>query len=234
MCGVRRLSVHPVPKFLAQCRLKVGLDLARHSRGDLLLAMAVQIGHVDEFGVSILTRVPEGRWRVGRVSTGWGEAVLGLCGEALAYLAFLGSGKGVTHEIAHFKRLWPEAAAAQPLTVQAVATACRDRRCLVRGTDFQIQVWTALCGIPLGETLTYGALARRLGRPEAARAVGSAVGKNEIAWVIPCHRVLPQSGGPGGYRWGARLKIQLLASEAGQGPSAELKLRQKIVPVFDS
>jgi AraC family transcriptional regulator of adaptative response/methylated-DNA-[protein]-cysteine methyltransferase len=76
----------------------------------------------------------------------------------------------------------------------------------VSGTNFQVQVWRALLDLEPGTTVTYGALARRLGLENGARAVGNAVGANPIAWVIPCHRVLRAGGKLGGYRWGAARK----------------------------
>ncbi|HEX6397109.1 MAG TPA: methylated-DNA--[protein]-cysteine S-methyltransferase [Steroidobacteraceae bacterium] len=76
----------------------------------------------------------------------------------------------------------------------------------VVGTNFQVQVWRALLELEPRETVTYGALARKLGKPDAARAVGTAVGANPIAWLIPCHRVLQAGGKLGGYRWGTARK----------------------------
>lgn len=78
------------------------------------------------------------------------------------------------------------------------------------GTSFQLDVWIALLNIPLGCTTTYGALADEIGRPKAFRAVGSAVGDNPIFYVIPCHRVLPASGGVGNYYWGPEIKKTIL------------------------
>ncbi|MFO1367925.1 MAG: methylated-DNA--[protein]-cysteine S-methyltransferase [Marinagarivorans sp.] len=72
----------------------------------------------------------------------------------------------------------------------------------VQGTNFQLAVWRALLRIPLGRAISYGDLAAHLGKPSAARAVGTAVGANPIAVIIPCHRVIQQSGALGGYRWG--------------------------------
>lgn len=72
----------------------------------------------------------------------------------------------------------------------------------VPGTNFQLAVWRALLRIPLGSAISYGDLAAQLGKPSAARAVGTAVGANPIAIIIPCHRVIQQSGALGGYRWG--------------------------------
>lgn len=81
------------------------------------------------------------------------------------------------------------------------------------GTSFQREVWQALRGIPCGETRTYGELAAQLGRPGSARAVAGAVAANRLALVIPCHRVVPASGGTGGYRWGGDRKRALLERE---------------------
>jgi len=78
------------------------------------------------------------------------------------------------------------------------------------GTPFQLDVWNALLEIPFGGTSTYGVLAAEIGRPKAFRAVGSAVGDNPIFYAVPCHRVLPASGGIGNYYWGPEIKKSLL------------------------
>jgi len=83
----------------------------------------------------------------------------------------------------------------------------------VGGTAFQWQVWEALRRIPLGETRSYQAIARNLGRPAAARAVAQACASNPVALVIPCHRAVSATGEPGGYRWGPELKRQILERE---------------------
>ena len=80
------------------------------------------------------------------------------------------------------------------------------------GTDFQREVWTELTRIPYGETISYGELARRVGRPSAPRAVGQANGRNPIPVIVPCHRVLA-SNGIGGYGGGLKVKRALLAVE---------------------
>jgi AraC family transcriptional regulator of adaptative response/methylated-DNA-[protein]-cysteine methyltransferase len=84
----------------------------------------------------------------------------------------------------------------------------------LQGTNFQIQVWQALLRIPEGALVTYGQLAKAVGRPKAGRAVGTAVGKNKIAVLIPCHRVIRESGMLGGYRWGLERKRSLIARES--------------------
>jgi AraC family transcriptional regulator of adaptative response/methylated-DNA-[protein]-cysteine methyltransferase len=83
----------------------------------------------------------------------------------------------------------------------------------VRGTRFQQQVWEALQRIPPGSTRTYGEIARAIGRPTAARAVGGACGSNRVAVLIPCHRAVRGDGDPGGYRWGVDRKQALLERE---------------------
>jgi len=84
----------------------------------------------------------------------------------------------------------------------------------VHGTPFQRRVWDALCGIPAGRTVTYAALACRIGEPGAARAVANACAANAIALAIPCHRVIRSDGTISGYRWGVERKRALLAREA--------------------
>jgi AraC family transcriptional regulator of adaptative response/methylated-DNA-[protein]-cysteine methyltransferase len=84
----------------------------------------------------------------------------------------------------------------------------------VRGTNFQIKVWEALLHVPPGSAVSYGELAVRIGKPAAARAVGSAVGRNPVSLVIPCHRVIRETGALGGYRWGETRKRLLLGWES--------------------
>jgi methylated-DNA-[protein]-cysteine S-methyltransferase len=87
------------------------------------------------------------------------------------------------------------------------------------GSDFDRTVWAGLLAIRWGETTTYGELARRLGMPGAARAVGAANGRNPVAILVPCHRVVAHGGRLGGYAAGLRVKWWLLAHEAGHGPA---------------
>lgn len=91
---------------------------------------------------------------------------------------------------------------------------------LVTGTNFQVQVWRALLHLPVGTLTTYGRIAARIERPAAARAVGTAIGANPIAYLIPCHRVIRESGHLGGYRWGEARKAAILGWEAAHGEGA--------------
>lgn len=83
----------------------------------------------------------------------------------------------------------------------------------LHGTKFQCQVWRALLEIPCGETRSYTELAKMAGKPNAIRAAANACGKNPIAVLVPCHRVLRGDGGWGGYRWGVHRKQELLTRE---------------------
>lgn len=95
-----------------------------------------------------------------------------------------------------------------------VAALFRDPQTFhLAGTAFQQRVWAELLTIPKGETRTYGEIAKAIGRPQAFRAVGSAIGKNPVAILIPCHRVLAADRQIGGFYWGPEIKRQLLAAE---------------------
>lgn len=154
----------------------------------------------------------------------------GICG-----LGFLGRG-GAREALARFVRRWPEARFVQaPKETAPLAERAFDSRpgigpprLSLMGTPFQLKVWEALVRIPPGAVVSYGALAETLGRPGAARAVGSAVGANPIAYLIPCHRVIRETGAMEGYAWGLPRKRAMLAREAagleradahGRGPS---------------
>lgn len=84
------------------------------------------------------------------------------------------------------------------------------------GAPFQIKVWEALLAIPSGQVTTYSEIAQAIGHPRAVRAVGTAVGRNPVSFLIPCHRALRKSGGLGGYHWGLPVKRAMLAYEAAQ------------------
>jgi AraC family transcriptional regulator of adaptative response/methylated-DNA-[protein]-cysteine methyltransferase len=98
------------------------------------------------------------------------------------------------------------------------ATDCRDMFSLhesecgldMHGSVFQVEVWSELRQIPVGQTISYQQLAHRVGRPRAVRAVANAVAKNRIAFLVPCHRVIRADGSIGGYRWGSGRKAEML------------------------
>jgi len=122
------------------------------------------------------------------------------------------------------RRDWPRAhiqwdnAAAEQLAAQLFTPPSNGHqpaplRAFVRGSTFQVRVWRALLSVPAGALVSYGQLAEAIGKPPAARAVGTAVGHNPLAYIIPCHRVIRATGVLGDYRWGAIRKQALLAWE---------------------
>ncbi len=93
-------------------------------------------------------------------------------------------------------------------------------RVVMIGTDFELRVWETLLSVPMGWATTYSDIARKIGRPKAARAVGAAVGRNPISFVVPCHRVLGRSGALTGYHWGLARKQAIIGWEAGRTAAA--------------
>ena len=89
-------------------------------------------------------------------------------------------------------------------------------RVVMIGTDFEVRVWETLLCVPMGRATTYSDIARKIGNPKAARAVGAAVGRNPISFVVPCHRVLGRSGALTGYHWGLARKQAIIGWEAGR------------------
>jgi AraC family transcriptional regulator, regulatory protein of adaptative response / methylated-DNA-[protein]-cysteine methyltransferase len=130
--------------------------------------------------------------------------------------------------LADMQARWPKAryrrdqARAEEIVSQIFAPERAGRLPLVlMGTPWQIKVWEALLAIPTGKFVTYGALAEKLCSPKAARAVGAAVGRNPISWIIPCHRVLGSTGALTGYHWGMERKRAMLAIEAAKADQSE-------------
>jgi len=135
----------------------------------------------------------------------------------------------ISHEgmspVADMRRRWPEAqyvedpAATAPPVARIFDpqrwAADQPLRIVFIGTDFETRVWQTLLKIPLGKATTYSDIAGHLGNPKASRAVGTAVGRNPISFVVPCHRVLGKSGSLCGYHWGLTRKQAILGWEAG-------------------
>ncbi|MBC8024525.1 MAG: methylated-DNA--[protein]-cysteine S-methyltransferase [Steroidobacteraceae bacterium] len=149
--------------------------------------------------------------RVGQANTPFGTAFIAETPRGLSRLSFL-EGRSAAGELEELRAAWPKArferddARAGALADIIWGNQTVTLPLAVTGTNFQVQVWRALLELDPGESVTYSALARKLGKPNAARAVGSAVGANPIGWVIPCHRVLRAGGKLGGYRWGPARK----------------------------
>ena len=155
----------------------------------------------------------------------FGQALLMATDHGLAGLAFADAG-GEMAALADMKARWPKAEYVEDRDVTAPLarrvfdplhwTGEQPLRVVLIGTDFEVRVWQTLLTIPLGRATTYSDIARRIGRPSAARAVGAAVGENPISFVVPCHRVLGRSGALTGYHWGLTRKQAILGWEAGR------------------
>jgi AraC family transcriptional regulator of adaptative response/methylated-DNA-[protein]-cysteine methyltransferase len=166
------------------------------------------------------------RW--GLAPTPFGHALLAQSARGLMQLSFVDCDADTADALAGLRRQWPAAqlqaddAAAAELAGRLFARYRRPEpvHLFVQGTQFQLRVWEALLRIPEGKLLTYGTLAREIGQPTASRAVGSAVGANPVALLIPCHRVIRGSGVLGGYRWGETRKRLLVGLELAGVESA--------------
>ncbi len=163
--------------------------------------------------------------RVGYHPSPFGEAILVATERGLAGLGFVDGGDRAA-ALADMQRRWSKAAyvedeaATAPLARRIFDPlswrAEQPLRVVLIGTDFEVRVWQTLLRVPLGRATTYSDIASRIGKPSASRAVGAAVGKNPISFVVPCHRVLGRSGALTGYHWGLTRKQAMLGWEQGR------------------
>jgi AraC family transcriptional regulator of adaptative response/methylated-DNA-[protein]-cysteine methyltransferase len=159
--------------------------------------------------------------RYGIHLTPFGKCLIGLTERGICHIGFVSGSEG--EAIDQLVEEWKEArmvedyrstaALVGPIFDLQYSTRIRPLTLHLRGTNFQIKVWEALLQIPAGTATTYEGLARRIGQPGASRAVGTAVGHNPIAVLIPCHRVIRKVGDFGNYRYGPLRKKALLARE---------------------
>jgi len=154
----------------------------------------------------------------------FGEAIIIAAPRGMAGLGFVDGDRDAA--LGDMARRWPRARLVRD--DQATAPFARrvfdpsfwrpdaPLRVVMIGTDFEVRVWETLLHVPMGRATTYSDIARRIGKPKAARAVGAAVGRNPISFVVPCHRVLGRSGALTGYHWGLARKQAIIGWEAGQ------------------
>jgi AraC family transcriptional regulator, regulatory protein of adaptative response / methylated-DNA-[protein]-cysteine methyltransferase len=177
-----------------------------------------------------------GEWKAGGESliirygfhpSPFGSALVMATGRGLAGLAFADAGEEAA-VLADMQSRWPKATYVE----DRVATAPFARRAfdstrwrsgeplrvVLIGTDFEVRVWEALLAVPLGRLTSYSDIAAKVRAPKAARAVGAAVGRNPISFVVPCHRVVSKNGNLTGYHWGLTRKRAMLGWEAGKVP----------------
>jgi AraC family transcriptional regulator, regulatory protein of adaptative response / methylated-DNA-[protein]-cysteine methyltransferase len=155
----------------------------------------------------------------------FGKALVMATERGLAGLAFADAGKEQP-TLADMQRRWPkanyvsDAARTAPIAQRIFDPSQwqqdRPLRVVLIGTDWEVRVWETLLKIPMGRVATYSGIAGKICAPAAARAVGAAVGKNPVAFVVPCHRVIGKAGDLTGYHWGITRKQAMLGWEAGK------------------
>lgn len=221
--------------FLQALTLNHARDLLRASASVLDTAYEVGLsgpGRLHDLFVTHEAMSP-GEWKAGgeglTITYGFhpcpfGIALLMTTPRGLAGLALADAGKERA-ALKDMRARWPKAnyledVAATSPTARRIFDAALWRqdqplRVVFIGTDFEVRVWEKLLDIPIGQLTTYSDLAARAGAPKAARAVGAAVGKNPICFVVPCHRVIGKNGDITGYHWGITRKRAMLGWEAG-------------------
>jgi len=153
------------------------------------------------------------------VDTHFGNLLIASTAKGVCYMAFY---EDENNALDLLKAKFPKAAYVQSYDLlqqnalfifQNNWSKLADVKLHLKGTDFQLKVWEALLKIPMGKLSTYGKLADEIGNPNASRAVGTAIGSNPIAFLIPCHRVIQSSGTFGGYMWGNTRKTAIIGWE---------------------
>ena len=221
--------------FLQAITLSHARDLLRASASVLDTAYEVGLsgpGRLHDLFVTHESMSP-GEWKAGggglTITYGFhpcpfGMALVMTTPRGLAGLALADAGKE-RKALSDMRSRWPKAryvedfaataATARRIFDPALWRAEQPLRVVLIGTDFEIRVWEKLLTIPMGKLDTYSGVAAKVGEPKAARAVGAAVGKNPICFVVPCHRVVGKNGDITGYHWGITRKRAMLGWEAG-------------------
>jgi AraC family transcriptional regulator of adaptative response/methylated-DNA-[protein]-cysteine methyltransferase len=196
--------------------LEVGLSGPGRLHDLFVKVEAMTPGEVKAMGAGLVMR-----W--GLHETPFGEGLYVMSPRGLAGLAFTeGTDASRTEALADMQSRWPAAkfeedpAASKGLAAHLYGESREDITVALCGTPFQLQVWKALLTIPEGQAVTYSDIAAHIGKPKAVRAVGTAVGRNPVSWLIPCHRVLRNSGALGGYHWGVTRKRAMMAWESAR------------------
>jgi AraC family transcriptional regulator of adaptative response/methylated-DNA-[protein]-cysteine methyltransferase len=163
--------------------------------------------------------------RFGFHASPFGSAIVIASERGLAGLAFADPSEEQA-ALADMKRRWPRAtyvedhagtaALAQRIFDPKLWRPEQPLRVTLIGTDFEVRVWETLLKIPMGRAVSYSDIANKIRAPKASRAVGAAVGKNPVSFVVPCHRALGKNGGLTGYHWGITRKQAMIGWEAGQ------------------
>ena len=181
--------------------------------------------HASPFGLALIMANERGLCGLAFADDG-ASPLAGLEAAAPAASKSDAPGIGRAAALADMAHRWPRARLVEDMAATAPFAARIFRsemwrkdqplRVFLIGTDFEVRVWETLLRIPLGQAATYSAVAGCIGKPKASRAVGAAVGRNPISFVVPCHRVLGKSGALTGYHWGITRKQAMLGWEAGR------------------
>ncbi len=197
-----------------QVAYEVGLSGSGRLHDLMVSCEAMTPGEIKQQGAELLIEY-------GYAMTPFGFAMLACTERGLCHLMF---NDDMVQAQADLRANWPQASfnqvqAQADVYVQRIFTggySGKPLHLLLKGTNFQIKVWEALIRLQPGQMLSYGQLAQRLDMPKAARAVGSAVGANNIGFLIPCHRVIRESGELSNYRWGTERKAMIQGWEAAK------------------
>jgi AraC family transcriptional regulator of adaptative response/methylated-DNA-[protein]-cysteine methyltransferase len=163
--------------------------------------------------------------RYGFHATPYGECLIAVTSRGICFLGFVDRGDreaalaDLRHDWRHASLRHEPSETGSYVTQIFSDTPHPPLHIYLRGTNFQMKVWEALLRIPAGSATTYEGLASRIGQPRAARAVGSALARNPVAYLIPCHRVLRKSGGFGSYRYRPERKLAMLLRESAAQPA---------------
>ena len=200
--------------------LSITLDAGLSSTGrlhDLMVSCeAMSPGEINSMGAGL-------EIGFGNAPTPFGDTFIAWTKRGICHLGFVDN-DATENALASLRQDWsgatfihdPQRALLIAAKVFNAAPSTQPLYLLLRGTNFQIKVWEALISVPPGKVVSYTQLAKYAGAPKACRSVGTAIGKNNIALLIPCHRVIRETGEIGGYRWGADRKVALLAREGVQ------------------
>lgn len=201
---------------LLSVTLEAGLSSPGRLHDLMVTCEAMSPGEIKTLGAGL-------EIRFGEVPTPFGNALIAWTTRGICHLGFV-EDNALANAVVSLQQDWPAAALVQDrqralqlaATIFNAGASAQPLHLMLRGTNFQIKVWEALISVAPGDVVSYTQLAQMAGVPKARRSVGTAIGKNAIALLIPCHRVIRESGEIGNYRWGLDRKVALLAWEAAQ------------------
>lgn len=167
----------------------------------------------------VATKSPPSTIEYSFYTTQFGSTLIGSANQAICYIGFAETINDLTTRFSNSKCLEQQT----PVQLQAIAaikhtTNSATLPLYIHGTPFQLAVWQVLLQIPFGSTASYKQIATFIGMPNAVRAVGTAIGKNPITYLIPCHRVITSTGAIGNYHWGSSTKQHILTYEQKNSP----------------